>query len=237
VQGDTYQAQLVVGADGAHSWTRAQVNITVEEKEYKQTALIATLFIEKTHGETAFQIFLPTGPLAFLPLADPQQISIVWSSDEDLLALSPEDFLRRLQIHAQDRYGQIKLVSTPRRFPLSMRHAKEYVKARLALIGDAAHTLHPLAGQGLNLGIADAACLAEVILKAHIKNKAYFFESTLKAYQRIRRAENMKMILSMSAFHHLFTSTNAAVIGARRLGLKCVNKSSLLKRLFVACAG
>jgi 2-octaprenylphenol hydroxylase len=236
-QGDTYQAQLVVGADGAKSWTRSQASILLAEKKYEQTASIATLSVEKGHCATAFQIFLPEGPLAFLPLVDPHRMSIVWSSHEDLSALPLEAFLKRLQAHAQGRYGQIKLLSQPRSFVLTMRHAKEYVKARLALIGDAAHTIHPLAGQGLNLGIADAACLAEIILKAHTKNKAYFSIEALKRYQRIRLAENTKMIIVMSIFHRFFSSTNTAVRGVRRLGLGLVNKSHLLKRLFVGLAG
>jgi 2-octaprenylphenol hydroxylase len=235
-EGDQYQAKLVVGADGAQSWLRSQANIDLQEKDYEQQALIATLKIEKPHQDTAFQVFLPTGPLAFLPLPDPHTVSIVWSSSEDLFNLSEEDFIQALLDKVNKRYGKIELLSKRQIFPLKMRHTKKYVKERLALMGDAAHTIHPLAGQGLNLGIADAACLATIILKAHSQNRNYYSEHNLKKYQRIRKAENSKMIYAMSAFHHLFRNTHKGIVKARSLGLSCVNKSNLLKRLFVHLA-
>ena len=235
-QGDRYQAQLVIGADGAQSWLRSQAGITLQEKEYGQQALTATVNIEQAHQNTAFQVFLPTGPLAFLPLPDKNSLSIVWSSTENLLALPDKEFVHLLMEKVQGRYGKIKLLSKRQVFPLKMQHAKEYVKERLALIGDAAHTIHPLAGQGLNLGIADAACLADIILKTRSQNKDYFSEHNLKKYQRIRKAENNKMILAMHAFHHLFTHTSSMLIKARALALGLVNTSRLLKRLFVHLA-
>ena len=163
-------AKLVVGADGANSWLREQMDMAMITRDYDHHAIVATVKCPQGHKNTAWQVFLPTGPLAFLPIFPESNdtCSIVYStSPEDaqrLTELSPLDFAKELTAASDGKLGAIKLISERFTYPLTMRLAQDFVKDRLVLIGDAAHTIHPLAGQGVNLGLLDAAALAQALL-------------------------------------------------------------------------
>jgi 2-polyprenylphenol 6-hydroxylase len=197
-------ARLIIGADGANSQVREHADIPLNTQDYGQHALVATVHTELPHQMTARQIFLPSGPLAFLPLLDPHTCSIVWSTApahaKALLEMEPEAFKTILSEAFEHRLGAINGISERVTFPLCMRHARQYVKPGIALVGDAAHTIHPLAGQGMNLGLLDAACLAEVLLEAVDKNRDIASLSTLRRYERWRRGHNTAMIAAMQGF-------------------------------------
>src|SRR3990167_4975618 len=153
--------KMLIGADGAHSWLRQHLNIATNTSSYDQTAIVANVATQLPHEHTAWQHFLPTGPLAFLPFANPHLSSIVWSNETEeairLLNLNEDEFNKALSHAFDNKLGNVNLISERKHFPLTMRHAKKYIDARIAFVGDAIHTIHPLAGLGLNLGLADAA--------------------------------------------------------------------------------
>ncbi len=234
-------AKLIVGADGAQSWVREQAGIALRVHDYQHSALIAQVETESPHLKTARQVFLcdkkfPTGPLAFLPLSEAHHCSIVWSTApneaERLLHLEESAFQELLSEAFDFRLGKILAVSKRQIFPLFERHAESYVKNRLALIGDAAHTLHPLAGQGVNLGIADARTLAEVIGLALQKNRDFASFSTLRRYERICRGDNQLMQAAVKLLKTLFTNENRGLsfMGSKSLGL--TNHCHPLKNFF-----
>jgi len=228
-------APLIFGADGAQSHLRQWLDIEVKGWDYQQTAIVCTVTTEKPHQFTAWQRFLPEGPLAFLPLADPHQCSIVWSNSTEEAALLTElddDAFKSVLAKAfEHTLGDITDISPRASFPLKLRHADHYVEAGFALVGDAAHTIHPLAGQGVNIGFLDAATLAEIILDAKEKGRDIASLHTLKKYQRRRKGDNLAMQLTMDAFKRVFGNDLAPVRWARRFGLSKVNQSQLLKNL------
>lgn len=228
-------AKLLVGADGAHSWVRQQADIASYAWDYQQSAVVATVHTELPHQQTAWQRFLTTGPLAFLPLNDPHVCSIVWSTTpqhaHELCALTPEKFQQQLAIALEYRLGKITAVDSRQNFPLKMHHAKNYVKSAIALIGDALHTIHPLAGQGVNLGLLDAAWLAEVILTAIHKQRAFGALYTLRRYERTRKTHNWETILAMEGFKQLFGKHYLPLVWLRNLGLKITNQLMPVKQL------
>lgn len=231
-----FSAKLLIAADGANSWVRAQINPEMKSWDYEQTAIVATVQTELSHQATAWQRFLSTGPLAFLPLSDAQTSSIVWSAThayaEELLALDDGQFKQRLSTAFAEKLGKVTQVSKRMHFPLRMRHVKNYVQDRVALIGDAAHTIHPLAGQGVNLGLLDAACLAEVILIDIDKQRDFSQLSTLRRYERWRKSDNLAMLAAVDVFKHLFIHQNPLVQGARNLGLNFANGLPVIKAFF-----
>lgn len=235
--GDTLTASLIVAADGAHSLLREHAAIQTRGWSYQQHGLVATVETEKPHQRTAWQRFLAGGPLAFLPLNDPHSCSIVWSlptqQADQLKALDQIRFEAELASAFEHRLGKVTLRSERASFPLSLMHAKEYVKPGFALLGDAAHTIHPLAGQGVNLGFQDAKALVDVIYWAEQQQRQIGSLHTLKKYQRRRLADNLLMQFNMDGLHHLFTQSLPAVGWLRRNGMRQVNQTSWLKSCFM----
>ena len=226
---------LVVGADGGQSRTRELCGIGRGGWAYGQTAVVAHLRTERPHRHTAWQRFLPDGPLAFLPLCD-GRVSLVWTTSADaakeLAAASPADFSRRVT-EASDRVlGMAELDSERAGYPLALWHAREYVRPRLALVGDAAHTIHPLAGQGVNLGFLDGAALVEVLGDAATGGEPFGLR-TLRRYGRWRRSENALMLGTTDTLNRLFGERSVPVAAIRRLGLSFVTRQPLLRRALV----
>lgn len=237
--GRELQTRLLVGADGARSAVRERAGIETRGWGYDQHAVMAIVKTEKPHLHTCWQRFLPEGPLAFLPMHD-QYACVVWScgpeSAQALLADDAETFAVKLGRAFDHTLGEILEVKERGAFPLRLQHSLDYVKPRIALVGDAAHAIHPLAGQGVNLGVLDAAALAETLLRTHGKGRDIGSLSTLRRYERWRKGQNVAMMLSMDGFKRLFGSELAPVKWARNLGLNVTDKALPLKRFFMEYA-
>ena len=236
-EGDIYQTPLVLAADGAKSWVRQAANFSLQQAPYQQTAIVTTVQTTEPHQFTARQCFLSSGPLAFLPLQNHYQHSIVWSCEIEkanrLLMMSDHEFAHALQQSFDFGLGEVTQVNKRYAFPLLMRHVDNYMQPHCALLGDAAHTIHPLAGQGLNISLQDVQCLAELIAKAVSKQQCYYSERLLKKYARTRKAENTITVKAMGGFKKLFANQDAAVLVARSQGLRLVNRFSFIKNVFI----
>ena len=230
-------ARLVIGADGAKSVVKKQANLAQTFWDYDQHAIVATVKTVMPHQQTARQIFTPSGPLAFLPLWDEHHCSIVWSQDEPkaakLLKLSDAEFNKALTAAFDCTLGLCELVSDRQSYPLKMRYARQWVSNRVAIIGDAAHTIHPLAGQGANLGILDAAALAEQIIKLVEQNKDFGLAKNLRPFERWRKTEAVKMVAAMEGFKRLFAGDQPVKKLIRDTGLSLANRSSLAKQKII----
>jgi 2-octaprenylphenol hydroxylase len=239
--GRTLQAELLVAADGANSRVREWAGLRLREWDYGQHALVATVATELPHRQMARQIFRREGPLAFLPLpdsADAQRFcSIVWSTTpveaQSLLAASDTEFRARLAQAFEYRLGAIDESSRRFAFPLRARHALDYVAPGIALIGDAAHTIHPLAGQGINLGLLDAQALAAEIRRATARGLGAGAASALARYQRQRKGDNIATLATMEGFKRLFGANNLPLRLLRNRGLQWVDRNAPLKRLLI----
>ncbi|MCL1146417.1 FAD-dependent monooxygenase [Shewanella marinintestina] len=235
--GDSLSAALVVAADGANSWVREQCKIPMTFWDYNHHAIVATIRTELPHGETARQVFDKEGPLAFLPLYETDLCSIVWSVSpekaEQLLALDKVGFERALTAAFDGRLGMCNLESDRQSFPLRMRYARHFARPRLVLAGDAAHTIHPLAGQGVNLGFLDAAAIVEVVTELKQQGKDIGDYKHLRDLERWRKAEALEMITAMEGFKRLFQGTNPVTKAIRDLGLNIVDNFAPLKTLFI----
>jgi len=229
-------ANLVVGADGTRSWIRQQADIAVKGWDFDQAALVTTVKTEKYHQDTAWQRFLNTGPLAFLPLTEGYS-SIVWSTTpseaQRLTEISEAEFASELEQAFESKLGKIESVSGRAVFPFRLFETLNYVKPRLALVGDAAHTIHPLAGQGVNLGLADVACLMTVVVDALNAKKDIGELKVLRRYERWRRADNRSMLVAMDGLKRLFGSELSVVKNLRSFGLNFTNKITPLKNLIM----
>jgi 2-octaprenylphenol hydroxylase len=242
--GEQMAARLVIGADGAQSAVRRLAGIGTRDTGYEQRAIVTTVRTEVPHGDTARQRFSETGPLAFLPLrtrdGDRHSCSIVWSQDEAeaqrLLALDDAAFCRELGQAFEHALGGVVGCDARFSFPLRARHAESYVREGLALVGDAAHAIHPLAGQGVNLGLLDAAVLAEEIVRAIGRDLPWWNEATLARYSRRRRAHNTLILNSMTVFKRLFASSHPLLVIARNLGMEATGKLLPVKQEFVRVA-
>lgn len=243
--GRTLTTRLLIAADGAQSRVRQAAGITSQQRDYGQQGIVATLVTEKAHNGTAFQRFLAEGPLALLPLlpADvdskgastrsftaQSQCSIVWSTSpaqaESLLAMSEPDFLQALYEASEGVLGQLQLVSQRAAFPLHAHHANEYVQPGLALVGDAAHSIHPLAGQGVNLGLKDAAELAALI---NASDRLDY--QILRRYARHRRADNMAMLAITDGFARASMGGGASASQSSAQGAPADSATRGLRRL------
>lgn len=238
--GESLEASLVVAADGARSPLRDMAGIEASERDTGHHALVTRVRTALPHGATARQVFLATGPLAFLPLTvegDSHYCSIVWSTSPQQAArlegLAPKALAAELASGLDHRLGEVEVLDSVHRFPLSQRHARRYYQSGFALIGDAAHSIHPLAGQGVNLGLLDAAVLAEELLQAHQRGAGLAEAWQLARYQRRRRGDNASMLALMEGFQRLFGARHPALTLARNLGLSGVDRLMPLKRLIM----
>lgn len=231
--GKAITAKLVVGADGANSWLRQQLDIPLTHWDYGHSALVANIRTVEPHNKTARQIFRPEGPLAFLPLGESNLSSIVWSLDplhaENLVSMPEEEFNKQLTAAFDNQLGLCQVEGERQAFPLKMRYAKDFVKDRVVLVGDAAHTIHPLAGQGVNLGLADAAALAETIMELHLEGKDIGLKANLRPFERWRKSEAAQMIASMQGFKELFSGDNPIKKMVRGLGMSLANELTPVK--------
>ncbi|NRF26692.1 FAD-dependent 2-octaprenylphenol hydroxylase [Vibrio coralliilyticus] len=237
--GHALTAKLVVGADGANSWVRKQQDIPLTHWDYGHSAVVANIWTAETHDRVARQIFTPQGPLAFLPMGESNMSSIVWSTEpnraESLVAMSDEEFNKSLTAEFDARLGLCEVVGQRFAFPLKMRYARDFAVERVALVGDAAHTIHPLAGQGVNLGLLDAASLAQEVMTLWRKGEDIGTKRNLRSYERWRKSEAAKMIAAMQGFKDLFAGDNPAKKLARGIGMALVGqlpgaKDEIMKR-------
>lgn len=236
-QNAVIHAQYVIGCDGATSWVRQQAQIPCTHWPYAHTALVARVTSTLPHRQTARQKFTSQGPLAFLPLVDPYTSSIVWSVPSEraqqLLALSAEDFAQQLSVVSEEILGKITLVSACTSFVLKMQHAQHYVDRRIILCGDAAHTFHPLAGQGLNVALQDVIALSDVFISLPQHASV---SRLLGHYARARQAENWRMILTIEAIKRTYSSKNPLWHGLVARGMRGINDADIVKKFLLKMA-
>lgn len=232
--GDVLRCKLVVGADGAQSWVRREAGIEAKPRAYRQMGVVANFATEKSHANVAHQWFRQDGILAWLPLPD-HRISIVWSVWEDqaqaLIALPAEEFTTQVAEAGGHTLGALRLITPPAAFPLRILNLDNMVKPRLALIGDAAHNVHPLAGQGVNLGFRDAKELAAVLRERGQFDCGDYH--LLRRYERVRQEDILAMQLTTDALQKLFNNTNPLLGALRNFGLSLTNRLGWLKNRLV----
>jgi 2-polyprenylphenol 6-hydroxylase len=233
--GRTLQARVLVGADGAFSRIRAWAGLPTREWDYGHSAIVATIRCQQPLEATAWQRFLPSGPLAFLPMpVDEHLASIVWSIGHDdaaaLMALDDTAFLQALSAAFEYRLGRVEAVSARALFPLRQRHARRYWTPGIVLAGDAAHTIHPLAGQGVNLGFKDVEVLAEELTRAFHRGLEPGSAAVLGRYQRRREADNLATMAAMEGFKRLFASDQPLIRLLRNEGMRCFDRLLPLKQ-------
>lgn len=230
--GDTLSAKLVIGADGASSQVRQWAGIGIHAWQYQQACMLITVECEQDPGDSTWQHFTPNGPHAFLPLFD-KWASLVWYDTpariRQLQSLDMAQLQKEIALHFPQRCGQVTPVAAGA-FPLTRRHALQYVRPGLALVGDAAHTIHPLAGQGVNLGYRDVDCLLDVLTRARSQGEAWSSHPVLKRYQMRRMADNFVMQSGMDVFYAGFCNDLGPVRILRNLGLMAAERAGVLKR-------
>ncbi|MFW5881234.1 MAG: FAD-dependent monooxygenase [Roseicyclus sp.] len=228
--------EILIGADGRRGGTAARAGIRRIDRDYGQTALVCAVAHEKPHDGIAHQFFMPGGPLAILPLPGDRS-SIVWSERTaraaEIAAMDDENYLDALRPAFGDFLGDISLAGARYSYPLSLSVAEAFVAPRLALVGDAAHGIHPIAGQGLNLGLRDVAALAEVLADAKRRGEAIAAADVLARYQTWRRFDTTAMALATDTFNRLFSNDNPAIRGLRGIGMGLVQALPGLRRGFI----
>ncbi|MFA5960666.1 MAG: FAD-dependent monooxygenase [Tatlockia sp.] len=227
-----FEAKLLMVADGANSPCRQLLNIPIRSWSYHQHAVVAEVSTEKEHQQTAYQVFNADGPLAFLPLANSNRCSIVWSTTparaKALMELTDPLFNKELTEAFASKLGQVEVQGRRYQFPLTLRHTRQYSGSRWLLLGDAAHTIHPLAGLGLNVGLADVASWMSCLDKRNIASK-----KALNAYQRERKHAVWQTIAMMDGLKTLFSNPLPPLVALRGLGLSLCNRITPLKRFFI----
>lgn len=235
--GTHVNGKLLIAADGARSGIRNRLNIPVTQKSYQQKALVALIQSEKPHARTAWQRFLETGPLAFLPMQDKNTHSIVWSMSDELAnqfsEFSDDDFIAELEKAIDNQFGKLSLLSTRATFPLLAIHARRYFQHRVVLIGDAAHCIHPLAGQGVNLGFKDVDALTHELLSEHQNLKDPGSIRVLSNYQRLRKLDNQLTQKSMSLINNGFMLDKPGMAAMRGLGMSLLNDQTWIKKIMM----
>ncbi|MBL4580329.1 MAG: UbiH/UbiF/VisC/COQ6 family ubiquinone biosynthesis hydroxylase [Gammaproteobacteria bacterium] len=241
--GQAICAPLVIAADGANSKLRGLANFECREWDYEQHALVTTVRTQRPHNNTALQRFMETGPLAFLPLRAAQEdgvqhfCSIVWSMLPDqaewVMSLSEDAFNAELGAALESKLGVIEWSDKRFVFPLRQRHALDYVKESIVLVGDAAHTIHPLAGQGVNLGLLDAKALAEELQRGIKAGRSVADPTVLLRYQRRRKGNNLSMMWLMEGFKRLFAQQDLGVRWLRNMGMSAVDKAGPIKNQLI----
>ncbi len=231
------RAKLAIAADGARSWLREKIGISLAKMSYEQTAIVATVTTKLAHENTARQVFLPTGPLAFLPLNEAHTSSIVWSlpttEANNFMAMDDETFRKKLAEAFSHRLGDIMQLDKRHAFPLQKQQAANYISSRVALVGDAAHTMHPLAGQGVNLGLLDAASLVDVIVDSVENHRDFSAIHQLRRYERWRRADNSTLLNGVDYIKKLFESDQRVMQTLRSFGLQVTDQFQIIKNIFI----
>ncbi|WP_339878503.1 UbiH/UbiF/VisC/COQ6 family ubiquinone biosynthesis hydroxylase [Pseudidiomarina gelatinasegens] len=231
--GQQLHGDYLIAADGARSPIRERAKLPISFWDYEQTGIVAVIETEQPHQGVARQVFLPTGPVAWLPLHDPHHVSLVWSADSDyaqqLLADDDKAFIKQLQAASDQCLGTLQLASQRVGFPLRMQYAQRWLQDRLLIIGDAAHSIHPLAGQGANLGFGDVIDLLAVFEQSPTQR-------SLRGWERKRKAAAMTMITAMEAFKRGFGSANPLLKLVRGVGFKVANSTAPIKRMLVKAA-
>ena len=241
--GQTIRASLVIAADGANSKLRQLAEFECREWDYEQHALVTTVRTQLPHNNTALQRFMESGPLAFLPLLAAQEddaqnfCSIVWSmlpeQTERAMSLGEDEFNAELGAALESKLGAIEWSDKRFVFPLRQRHALDYVKKSIVLVGDAAHTIHPLAGQGVNLGLLDAKSLAEELQRGVEAGRAVADPTVLLRYQRRRKGSNLSMMWLMEGFKRLFAQQDLGIRWLRNIGMNAADKMTPLKNQMI----
>lgn len=240
--GPVIDCRLVVAAEGRSSPLRRAAGIPVTNLPYRQTGIVVAISHERPHNNTAIEHFLPSGPFAQLPMCGslgvaPHVSAIVWTEQtpvaQRMLALEDAPFVREIARRLGDHLGSIGALGRRWSYPLAAMHAHRYYDTRLVLVGDAAHTIHPIAGQGLNLGFRDAIALADLLIEASGQGDDVGAPELLRRYQRRRRPDNLLMLAATDGLDRLFSSNNPLVRLARDIGIATVHRTPPLKRLFM----
>jgi 2-octaprenyl-6-methoxyphenol hydroxylase len=240
INGTGHLAKLLIAADGKNSRLRKIIGIDIKELHYDQVAIVCNVSHEKDHHNIAQERFLPAGPFAVLPLIGGKSSSIVWTEKKKLapiyLSMQPDEFLYHLQQRFTGYLGNIKLISKIYSYPISLTFADSYYSQRLALVGDAAHSIHPIAGQGLNMGIRDIEQLVDLIIEQQKLGLDVGSTLLLENYQKARSHDNMALIATTDILNRLFSNNILPVAIARRLGIAAVNKIPQVKKFFIQYA-